>query len=410
MEGDNDSDDEDSDESSTKKRSVKYFKMASALAKIRQEGVNIEKPDINKSNYTFRPSIEENKIYFGLKGITGIGDDYIQSIMLNRPFSGLDDFVRKVKSSKPQIANLIKAGAFDSFGDRFKMLDSYCESVADVKVNLTLQNMGGLTKLNLFPEEMKQWVDFWKIHKHIKKFFVFGDIVVPDENMMGYIRPYGMPFEVSFEDNKAVEFISLGAWENFYQKKVAPHLRNYIVKNQETLLQQVNTAAIKEIKDKYMKGTLPDWEMASLSYYYTQHLLTLPDYQDALESWGVVDFFSLPEEPEVEWTNGQATKMRLYHIAGTSIGREKNKCIVGLLTPSGFLNIKIYKSTFNKFDKQLKDETGTEKSWFSKGQVLLLQGYRIGDEFKVKTYKGAGPMIKKIMGPHELVSERKEID
>jgi hypothetical protein len=43
--------------------------MSSALGKLRSFGIDIQPPDINRSSFTFSPSVDENKIYFGLKGM-----------------------------------------------------------------------------------------------------------------------------------------------------------------------------------------------------------------------------------------------------------------------------------------------------------------------------------------------------
>ncbi len=64
---DEDDDIEERDEKDNK--SVNYFKMSSALGKLRSFGIDIQPPDINRSSFTFSPSVDENKIYFGLKGM-----------------------------------------------------------------------------------------------------------------------------------------------------------------------------------------------------------------------------------------------------------------------------------------------------------------------------------------------------
>ena len=78
------------------------------------------------------------------------------------------------------------------------------------------------------------------------------------------------------------------------------------------------------------------------------------------------------------------------------IEKNKLKNTVTLLTQYGVVKIKVYKSQFVKFDRQAftKDEitgkkTITEKSWFSRGNKLLIQGIRRGDFFIPKAYKGS---------------------
>lgn len=60
---------EDEDEDTRGAKSVNYFKMSSAIGKLRSFGIDIQPPNINESSFTFSPIVSENKIYFGLKGM-----------------------------------------------------------------------------------------------------------------------------------------------------------------------------------------------------------------------------------------------------------------------------------------------------------------------------------------------------
>ena len=84
------------------------------------------------------------------------------------------------------------------------------------------------------------------------------------------------------------------------------------------------------------------------------------------------------------------------------------KNTVTLLTPSGVVNVKIYKNQYAGFDKQLS-ERGTdgrkhvkERSWFSRGTLLMVQGIRRGQDFIPKKRKDSFyPVISKIVGIHD---------
>ena len=125
-EDDDDDDDEDEEEVVSKKKKkqkkINYGKISTAIGKMKMEGINVSPPDINYSVFTFSPDPQKNLIRYGLSGITGMGDDAIKAIIANRPYNSLDDLISKVKLKKPQIINLIKAGAFDEFGDSFRVL------------------------------------------------------------------------------------------------------------------------------------------------------------------------------------------------------------------------------------------------------------------------------------------------
>ena len=83
--------------------------------------------------------------------------------------------------------------------------------------------------------------------------------------------------------------------------------------------------------------------------------------------------------------------------------KDKNKNTVTLLTPTGVVNVKIYKNQFAIYDKQLsqKGEDGKkhviEASWFARGTKLMVQGIRRGDDFiPKKSKKSIFPIISKI--------------
>jgi len=396
---------QDDEEHEIEQSSVNYFKMSSAIGKIKDYGVDVKPPHINDSSFTFKPVVEENTIYFGLKGLSRIGNKLIDEIIEKRPYNSLNDFLSKVRVNKIQATMLIKSGAFDSFGDRKQMLYEYCDLEADKKNRLTLQNAQRLIDLGFVPEELNHYTNLYKINKHLKKFFRFGDIIVPDDNIWQYVNNYD--FDEIEQEETGELFFKVSQWEKYYKKEME-HIKSWIKKNHDELLERVNQAAVDELIEKYGKGDIAQWEMEALSTYNTYHELETPEYAEWLDKLNAVNFHDIPEEPEIEWQheNG-AKKFRLYTIAGTAIGRDKMKKIAGILTPDGFLKCKVYRSTFNKFDRQIKLDGETEKSWFSKGTRLLLTGYRDGDNFRLKTYKSTSrQMIYKIDSPGLLINKR----
>jgi DNA polymerase-3 subunit alpha len=160
--------------------------------------------------------------------------------------------------------------------------------------------------------------------------------------------------------------------------------------------------------------------MDSLSFYYHNHEL-------AAAEKNYDDFFTLNEEPEVDYcftnTKGQEIKVfKLHQIIGTVIDKNKLKNSISLLTPTGVVQVKIYKNQYAIYDKQLseKGDDGKkhviEKSWFTKGTMLMVQGIRRGDNFiPKKMKKSAFPILSKITNVHEdgtleFQFERAEVD
>ncbi len=102
-------------------------KVAQYVQDARHLGIEVLPPDINVSNADFTPN--GDLIRFGLYGIKNVGDAAVEHILGAReqqgPFKDLFDFCGRVDASlvnKRALEHLIKAGAFDSLGDRSGML------------------------------------------------------------------------------------------------------------------------------------------------------------------------------------------------------------------------------------------------------------------------------------------------
>ncbi|MFM7734753.1 MAG: DNA polymerase III subunit alpha, partial [Alphaproteobacteria bacterium] len=95
------------------------------IAEARERKIPVLPPDVNESREDFTVVVagDERRIRFGLGGVKGIGAKAIEAILESRdrdgPFLGLDDFVRRVRSThvnRRVLESLVKCGAFDSTG------------------------------------------------------------------------------------------------------------------------------------------------------------------------------------------------------------------------------------------------------------------------------------------------------
>ncbi|MGB4305398.1 MAG: DNA polymerase III subunit alpha [Coprothermobacter proteolyticus] len=98
------------------------------ISEARRLGIKILPPDVNKSEHYFIPE-GENEIRFGLLGIKNVGLAAVEEILKTRatggPFSSFQDFLLRVNDrvvNKKVTESLIRAGAFDSLGDRKSLL------------------------------------------------------------------------------------------------------------------------------------------------------------------------------------------------------------------------------------------------------------------------------------------------
>ncbi|GAB5603881.1 hypothetical protein FJNA_24070 [Thermus sp. FJN-A] len=104
-------------------------KVAEYIRDARAMGIEVLPPDINRSGFDFKVVGEE--ILFGLSAVKNVGEAAAEAILQERerggPFRSLGDFLKRLDEkvvNKRTLESLIKAGAFDAFGDRARLLAS----------------------------------------------------------------------------------------------------------------------------------------------------------------------------------------------------------------------------------------------------------------------------------------------
>jgi DNA polymerase-3 subunit alpha len=375
-----------------KVKTTNYGKIATAIGKIKQSGVDVAPPDINKSSYTFSPDVDNNTIRYGLSGITKVGEELVKSIMDGRPYKSLVDFTNRIKINKPQMVNLIKSGAFDCFGDRVQVMREYIDSVSDTKKRITLQNMKMLIDFGLIPDKYDLQRRVYNFNKYIKKMKLDTTWYGLDEVAFNfYAANFDVDLLVSSADTESSFKIKQTVWDNIYQKHM-DIIRPWVKSHAEELLVSVNNKLTEDTWNKYCLGSLSKWEMDSVSFYSHDHELVNVNIDD----YGFSDFWDLPEEPEVDRVipikGKQVPILRLHRIIGTVLDRDKAKKTVTLLTTRGVVVVKIFGGVFAQYDKQISERGADgkkhviEKSMFSRGNKIIISGVRDGDSFRAKKY------------------------
>ena len=395
---------EDAEDRKTKKkkrRSNNYDKIATVIGKMRAEGINITPPDINTSQSTIFPDVDNNKILFGLRGLLNVGDEVIAAAIENRPYKSPKDFVQRVNPKKTSMISLIKSGAFDSMMDRKMCMAWYLWEVCDKKQRLTLQNMPSLMKYDLVPNNSDEFIlarRVYEFNRYLKSITkadpsAYKDHYTLDTRAINFIQEIGQD-ELMTTDNLAW-FVECKKWDKVYQKYMDT-FRNWIAENKEDILQSLNSLIFKEQWDKYAKGTMSAWEMEVMCFFYHAHDLA---HLDQLK-YGFIDFNELPEAPLEDrkfYKGGKEINIfKLSKICGTCIAKDKAKGTVTLLTPTGVVSVKFRKEYFAMFDKQISElgadgkKHDIEKSWFNRGSMIVVQGIRSGDQFITKKYASSG--------------------
>ena len=388
------------DDSATKRKKaskINYGKIATAIGKMKSEGVNIIATDINKSSYTFAPDIKNNNIIYGLSGITKVGTDIVHQIIKNRPYDSIEDFLSKVKVNKPQMINLIKAGAFDKIGrdnDRIKIMEDYINLIADKKKRITLQNMKMLIDFNLIPKEYEFQCKVYNYNKYLKKFKESNYYLMNNIAFDFYDKNFDLDLLVLDSSAESGFKIKQTDWDKIYKKQM-DIIRPYIKSNNEELLNAVNNKLNQDMWNKYCNGNISSWEMDSISCYIHEH--ELANLRN--DAYGFVDYNKLSEEPEISYvfrskqTGQKVPLFKIHRIAGTVLDKDKAKKSITLLTTTGVTTVKIFGDAFTHYDKQLSERGADghkhviEKSWFSRGNKIIVTGIRRGDTFLAKKYK-----------------------
>tara|TARA_B100001123_G_scaffold447921_1_gene607046 strand:- start:411 stop:4202 length:3792 start_codon:yes stop_codon:yes gene_type:complete len=103
-------------------------KTAAAVAECRTLGIDVEPPSILESGVDFTP--QEGQIRFGLCAVKNVGRAAVESIVRVReagPFKSLYEFCERIDEkvlNRRVIESLVKAGAFDGFGERPALLQA----------------------------------------------------------------------------------------------------------------------------------------------------------------------------------------------------------------------------------------------------------------------------------------------
>ena len=397
---------DDEDNEKIKNKSVNYGKISTAIGETQKKGINVLPPDINRSSLIFTPDIEKNAIIYGLKGINRIGSQLVLDIIAARPYTSIEDFLSKIKVNKTQMISLIKSGAFDSlYESREIAMEEYLSIISDKKKRITLQNMQKLIELDLIPHEFEFEVRVFNFNKYIKKFKEGTNYRLDTIAMRFFTNNYNddVLTDVVINDTEQTGLIKQSIWDNTYKKSMDP-IRDWMKINQQDILCKLNNKLLELVAEKYTEGSISKWEMDSLGFYYHEHELS----NLRNDIYNIDNFFELDEEPEVEYSFGKDDKKinmyKIHRIAGTIIDKDKNKSSVILLTTDGVITVKVWKNQYAIWDRQIsrKNPDGTktivEKSFFQRGNKIIITGIRRGDNFIPKKYKNTEwPLFEKII-------------
>ena len=417
--------------------SINYAKTSRAITEIQQHGVIVAPPDINRAEFDFYPDIEHNRILCSLLVVTGVNPDLASTIIANRPYTSIHDFVERVNPTTVQMINIIKAGCFDELlyyagKDRPFIMREYLELLAENsvqrKTKLTAANLEKGIVMDIIPKELdfgrrvfrfKKWMKQNAYDKENRRY------LVNHPSSLKFFKQYLEEDLTLGKDYDTIPdgYCIKGTMFNKLCDGYMSDLKKWLASEEalDTFYEAEKREKFQSVWNKYCGGSVSRWEMQSLHYYYHEHELKRVN----TKKYNIKSFESLPDAPVIVGTktNKDGREYQIYDtccICGTVTNADNNKHIVTIITNYGeVVDIKFPATQYIYYNKVVSviDENGKktvlDPSWFNRNEKILVSGFRRELSFvpKANYEKGQRYAVQLITdmdasGNLSLISER----
>ena len=381
------------EEKTNRNKTTDYAKISQAIFDLQQEGIPVNHPNINKSDFSFSPDKETNTILYGLKALDRVGDEIAQQIIELRPYKDFEDFLNKnvcfdnekypnrKKLNKNTMSSLIFSNSFECLGTKkSECVVKYLGLQVNDIGNLTTRYLDELKENKLLPNEFDNFKNMQNALVKIKKFQC-------KENKKAWKIPYN-EYEITqhiydfFYDNVIEnngEYILLEKKStNAKYKEIEEKLKIWLNSNSEILQKQLKNVRIKTEYQDWTKGQgISDLAFKAMGMYLGNSWL-----DNASEKYNISEFLKLPlaEDNIVSWGKYRGSEYPIFNITQiplTVIDKEsKHKVITGM-TKGAIIKCKMKDNTYDYYSK-----------YFERGKKLILWGYRgrTEDSFTIKLY------------------------
>lgn len=374
--------------------SVDYEKIANGIGKIKSYGVEVKLPDINKSDFAFTPDAENNTIIYGLKPVKSLNSKITNIIMDNRPYNSVKDVLTKLYDTRlitnTHLISIVKSGMLDNISNsRKEAMMEVIKHITSLPEKITMQNIKMLIESGIL-EERKEYelVMFRESFKNnVLRKIQTGKSkskhkIFKVEDMEAYDKLIGNHAIVNV--NSDYYEVDEKEFKKYFDKQLVG-LKEWL--KSEEILEKAHRYLLNEQWKKYALGSYSKWEMETLSFYYHEHELANVNHE--IYNWEL--YSNMPEEPVVvdkfKFKGREMPKYKIDTIAGVVIAKNATKHIVTILATDGSVVPIKYQGNYSIYDKTVKrDGKVLETSWFSKGNLLIVSGYRRGNQFVAKRY------------------------
>lgn len=395
------------DERNKTSAAINYGKISQSIYKAKANNISVLPPLINSSNISFTPDESKDAIIFGLGAISGINPTIAQQIIDNRPYKSFDDFYNKnsyqgslVTPSK--YIQLIKAGCFDEFSpSRTDVMRRYFELSTPKPTQLTMQNMSSIKSVMGLPKATFGPYNFYK-YVTDKQFFYSNHPKFKSKKLY-WLDQKGLKYFINNCQSSLTEDVDY--WEEDDKTVVVDKSLEKLLKSSfDEIKDYINTPEFLEkyyranIQKKYNEA-IPNqdpnhWSMESVSYYSKEHELHNINYA----KYNLSHFSDIPIEPEFIERSARGRTWKqfdLYAICGVIIDKNDNNHFFSILTPDNeVVNCKLHQGAYAVYKSQLSEivdgkKIVLEKPWLARGNLVIVCGYRRGDDFVCKKYKNS---------------------
>jgi len=204
-----------------------HSKLARYIINCKEMKIQVLAPSINKSSGSF--TVDNGHIRYGLRAVKNVGEGIIESskrLREDKPISGFVDFCERIDGrelNKKAVESLIKAGAFDEFGENRSQLLAVYERIIDGVQNDRRKNVAGQVSLFGSQFELPEEVMTTKL---------------PD------IEEFPMNYLLSFEKEM------LGIYLSGHPLSEVEHLVNQVSSTSAGHIRESSLGESKEVRDQ----------------------------------------------------------------------------------------------------------------------------------------------------------------
>ena len=375
---------------------TKDFTSVSQYTNAMRESISL--PDINNSDLKFKA--KEGKVLFGLGAILGMDSSSLDNIIEHRPFKSLADFYKRMVENKlvsPKKAiSLIKSGAFDNLEDknRRQIMADFVKMIIPPKEKITMVQLPYVR--NILPS---QFDNILKLHDFRNRIEGRNKEKMNEEIEKIFIADYSKDVKYEFKDGQLS--IDMKSWKKYYDKAIKPLKEE--LKKEEYVKEFTKQKRIEYWKEECL-GTIPEWEIETILFNSDKFVL---DIDTISKRYELSNFKDLKNNPSKGKNSRGFIDYEISAIAGVVVGNNHVKRIVYLLTEhSGVVPVKVSRKNYTIY----QEKTTNDGSWWDRGSLLVLLGYKSGASFNIRgnnIYRKPVVKIEKVKGEYNYRNEKR---